>query len=66
MRILSKNKFYIIYPTNRIEGQTGWEIGGVYYSFDEIDRMNDEARAYSRTVKRLEASRLRKQIRELS
>jgi hypothetical protein len=66
MKIYPKNRPYIIFP-EMTGDQDGWElIGDRVYSREECEAMKDEAHGYERTVNRLQVSKLRRRIEELT
>ena len=56
---------YISFP-EMIEGQDAWCIGERIITKDECEELKQQLRGYERTVNRLQASKLRKRIKELT
>jgi hypothetical protein len=66
MKIYPKNRIYITFPDPPDEQTEGWLIGGTLYTREELRQINQESRGYERTINRLQASKLRKRIKQLT
>jgi hypothetical protein len=65
MKIYPKNQIYLILP-EMTEGQDGWRVSETYISRKECEEFKQQFRGYERTVNRLQVSKLRKRIEELT
>jgi hypothetical protein len=66
MKIYPKNRIYITFPDPPDEQTDGRLIGGTLYTREEPRQINQESRGYERTINRLQASKLRKRIKQLT
>jgi hypothetical protein len=65
MKIYPKNRIYIKFPDLDPQDE-GWLIGGILYDRDRLEQVKQESIGYERTINRLQASKLRKRIKQLT